>query len=119
MGMLLVEQFNSKSMTTIVSSFQKNWGSHIRDLIVGVVVAWMAFNWATKSNEKAELVKKVDEKLNIVEFQSHEKENDRDFRSLSRSASETATETNQLLRQILEQQAKTSTDIEWIKRKVK
>ena len=106
-------------MTAIVSSFQKNWGAQVRNLLIGIILAWLTYNWTTKDAEKKDLINKVESKLDIVEFKSHEKENERDFRQMGRSATETATETNLLLRQILEQQAKTSTDIEWIKRRVK
>lgn len=111
-------QFNNK-MAAIISSFQKNWSGIIRDLVVGIVVAWMAYNWATKNQEKTDLINKVDAKLDIIDFKSHEKENDRAFRGMITTASESTKEINQLLRQILEQQAKTSTDIEWIKKRVK
>ena len=106
-------------MATIVNSFQKNWGEHIRNLIIGLILAWLTFNWTQKFNEKNELINKVDAKLDIVDFKTHEKENDRAFRGMNTTASESTKETNQLLRQILEQQAKTSTDIEWIKKRVK
>jgi regulatory protein YycI of two-component signal transduction system YycFG len=106
-------------MTAAITAFQKNWGAHIRNLIIGLILAWLTFQWTAKEAAQNELVKKVDSKLDASDFAIHERSNSRSFENLERENKTATSETNQLLRQLLEIQAKQSTDLEWLKKRSK
>ena len=102
------------SMETV----KKNWLGWIVSLMISIFTVIISLSLTDKSKEAYDIKVDLKSKVDRSEFIKHCDKNDQDFSTIQNNQSIYLEKSNELLNKLVEQNAKMSTDIEWIKRKI-
>lgn len=101
-----------------METIKKNWLSWLISALVAFLTVVLTASLANNSRDQYDLKVKVDAKVDKVEFNKHCDDNKTQFQKIEDSQTLYLQKSNELLNKLVEQNAKMSTDIEWIKRKI-
>lgn len=104
---------------------KKNWLGWFVSSLIAFLTVILTTGLGNASRDNFELKAKIDSKLDKSEFTKHCDKNDADFNAIQDNQNLQLQKISETLQEMLketslrnEQQAKMSTDIEWIKRKI-
>lgn len=101
-----------------METIKKNWLTWLISALIAFLTVILTASLANNSRDKYDLKIKVDSKLDKIEFNKHCEDNTIKFQKIEDSQTLYLQKSNELLNKLVEQNAKMSTDIEWIKRKI-
>mgnify|MGYP006967776838 FL=1 len=101
-----------------METVKKNWLGWIVSLMISVFTVIISLSLTDKSKEAYDIKVDLKNKVDRTEFIKHCDKNDQDFSTIQNNQNIYLEKSNELLNKLVEQNAKMSTDIEWIKRKI-
>jgi len=101
-----------------METIKKNWLSWLISAMIAFLTVVLTASLANNTREQYDLRIRVDSKLDKIEFNKHCEDNSVQFQRIEDTQSLYLQKSNELLNKLVEQNAKMSTDIEWIKRKI-
>lgn len=101
-----------------METIKKNWLGWLISALIAFLTVILTASLANNSQDQFDLKVKVDSKVDKKEYEKHCDENRLDFQKIQDFQAIYLKENNEILNKLVEQNAKMSTDIEWIKRKI-
>ena len=98
---------------------KKNWLGWMISALIAFLTVILTSGLGNASRNEYEQNLKIDSKVDRSEYVKHCDSNEKNFESINNTQKVYMDRQNELLQKIVEQQAKMSTDLEWIKTKIK